>query len=103
MEADMQMPIRPRKPMPTIAEYSSAPGKRIKNKNYAAHVRNIKREHKEAVRQYHEKMREWNKWKKEQQALRESNVKGLKHPQISLPAGVKEEEAETEIIESGDV
>ncbi len=96
----MQMPIRPRKPMPTIAEYSSAPGKRIKNKNYAAHVRNIKREHAKAVAEYHAKMKEWNKWKKEQQALRESNVKALKHPQISPPAGVKMEESD---VISGDV
>jgi hypothetical protein len=97
MQADMVKPSRPRKPMPTIAEYVSAPGlngKSIKNKKFDAHWKNIKREHKEAVIQYHEKMKEWNKWNKEQQALRASNVKALKHPQISLPAEVKMEESD---------
>ena len=87
----MPKPTFPRKIMPTVAEYCSAPGaKNIKNKEFVIQCKIIKKKNKEAIAQYYEKLREWNNWRKEQQPLRVSNVKARKHARKSLP-GVKKE------------
>ena len=90
----MLKPVFPRKRMPSIAQYCSAPGlkKPKMNEAYLIERKALQKEYKKAVAEYWVKLKEWNAWKRNAAQECIENIAAAKKPCSAIPAGLKEED-----------